>query len=224
MDFENNWVYPFPDRTYDPKLKVCIRYWANWGPEPETDSARFAILGVPHLADGVYSEPLSRFDQKQIAKYGASQTELDKLVPIDTYKSFNIKGSDSSPGLFEAHRKIVGTLLRVYLFKSLTPTPHQPNNLKYLKGDIENIKKHNSGLVQSNTEDFLIYTFRNLINLESVRMKFGEDSPYVPIPNVKQVDICMQVAAMTEIFHLRHENYKEVESGWHQLAVKDVIR
>jgi hypothetical protein len=221
-ELSNNWVFPFPDRAYDPKLKVCIRYWSGWGPEPEMDSARFAILSVPRLIEGTYSEPLSSSDQEEIAKYGVSRQEVDKSVPIDTYKSFNIVDSRTSLGLFEAHRKIIGPLLRVYLFRSSIATSKDPDGLWYLKRQIEKIKSRNSGLLKSNTEDFLVYAFKNLIKMKSVILEFGENTPSPPILGISQVDICMHASAMTNVFHLQCEEYQEVEVGWHQLASRDV--
>jgi hypothetical protein len=59
MQFENNWVYPWPTDMYDPVLKVHLQY-ATGGPQPEADDVSFAIYYDPNIEVGRYSRPEKR--------------------------------------------------------------------------------------------------------------------------------------------------------------------
>jgi hypothetical protein len=216
MQFENNWVYPWPGTAYDPVLKVRMSI-SSVGRDAEVDDVSICIEYDPQIEAGRYI-------------YYLTEEERRGLLPKYAEKPYPFRSSDTRQitdmpdGLygrpFPAHNEIHGAVRRIKLYRDYIPGKmYGPDPLKTLNNKIDYIKAGNYPIISQYPKDFLLYAFKNYIGLSDLN---GLGFPPVPNTSVKRIEMCLHAVVMTKFFQLPLKDFEQVEPGWYCISALEL--
>jgi hypothetical protein len=219
MEFENNWVYPWPDTAYDPVLKVMM-WISNGGREAEADDVSIRIEYDPQIEAGHYTR--YRTDEERI---GVSPLSAGNPLPFSSRQSENIILRSRKPLLgasdtFDASNEIHGSVRRIKMYRSFVPgNKYGLDPVWTLNNKIEYIKENKFPVISQYPKDFLLYAFRNYIGLSDLN---GLGFPPIPNTAVTRIEMCLHAEVMTKFFQLQLSDYQEVEPGWYCISALEL--
>ena len=216
MQFENNWVYPWPEDMYDPALKVHLRYETG-GPQPEHDDISFAIYYDPNIEVGRYSRAV----KPEFRKYLGDRA--DEPIPFSSDQQKNILTMPNGMTAFDrfpANKQIAGETLRIKMYQNFAPG----NTLgldatETLNSMLSHIKTGNYPVISQHPQAFLLYAFKNYVNLPKAN---AQGSLSRAIEGAKRIEMCLHSEVMSKVFHLSLQDYPEVEKSWHCISSKEL--
>jgi hypothetical protein len=216
MEFENNWVYPWPDTAYDPVLKV--RMWiSNGGRDAEVDDVSIRIEYDPQIEAGRYTR--YRTDEERI---GVSPLSAGNPLPFSSKELKNITDMPNGiPGRpFHASNEIHGSVRRIKMYRNFVPgNKYGLDPVWTLNNKIEYIKENKFPVISQYPKDFLLYALRNYIGLSDLN---GLGFPPVPNTAVTRIEMCFHADVMTRFFNLRQSDYEQVEAGWYCISALEL--
>jgi hypothetical protein len=213
MQFENNWVYPWPHTAYDPVLKVRMRIGGG-GRESENDDVSIRIEYDPQIEAGRYSEPKTQEQRERFPEVA------DKPSPFVSPDSRQIADTPSGIGgtHFPAHNEIHGTVRRIKMYRLYVPgNTHGLDPVWTLEHEVKYIKAGNYPAISQYPREFLLYAFKNYIGLTKLNLN-RTVWPEVPNTGVKRIEMCLHADVMTKFFHLPLKNFEQVEPGWYCIS------
>jgi hypothetical protein len=230
MEFENHWdLSPFPDYMYEPVLKLQMRDMAGFGPECDHDDSKFEIKYDPSITAGRYSRPPTQKEievRKIMGRPNMSQAQIEQELiaplPYDSTQGMNVIGGFSNNNKFAAKKMVIGSIIRVKAYGTyVTQKYNQPSEiLQHYRYVLQNLRDSKTPIVSQHPEDFLLYAYRNYINMPSVDTK--EYDGERRFKDVRRIEMCLHSVVMTQVFKLRLQDYPEVESNWYCLASTEV--
>lgn len=121
---------------------------------------------------------------------------------------------------FPANKEIIDNVLRIKMYKRYIPSNKQRLSVMESFGyDFRYIKAGNYPDISEYPEDFLLYAFKNSINLSEL---CAEGNFHKPIPGLKRIEMCLHAEVMAGVFHLRLADYEEVEPGWYCISSREL--
>jgi hypothetical protein len=220
MQFENNWVYPWPDTAYDPVLKVRMSIGGG-GRESENDDVSIRIEYDPQIEAGRYSKPKTQEQRERFPEVA------DKPIPFVSPQSENIimMWRDQRIGAsdtFAAHNEIHGTVRRIKMYRLYTPgNTHGIDPVWTLEHKVKYIKANNYPILSRYPRDFLLYAFKNYIGITKLNLN-RTVWPVVPNTDVKRIEMCLHADVITKFFNLPLSEYQEVETDWYCISALEL--
>jgi hypothetical protein len=216
MEFENNWVYPWPDTAYDPVLKVRMSIGGG-GREADVDDVSIRIDYDPQIEAGRYTQYLTEKE-----RIGVPSRHADKPRAFWSPESKRITDMPNGIGgsNFPAHNEVHGAVRRIKMYRRYVPANKLGvNAISALENKIAYIKAGNFPVISRNPKDFLLYAFRNYIGIFDLN---GINFPPVPNTNIKRIEMSLHSEVMTKFFHLPLQDYDEVEPDWYCISAREL--
>jgi hypothetical protein len=205
MVFEDNFVYPFPDTMYDPVLKVRVRITSYHETHPR--GVPLAIYYNPDIEADRLTVPVS----EEIKALWRSRPQDQHKAEDDSIR-WPFKSDKDVKVIDEGCRwERAGEAVRLKISSKSESFRNAARIIKSL-----NIPK-----ISDNPLSFLIYVYKNYINLSAL-----SDEYYTKelCPAAKRAEICLNADAFLNVFELSPADYAEVEPGWYCLASRELAR